>query len=57
MPRVRVLLDLTHVYDEEGGVEEIGADPNLYSDEAPPSGDPPPFRPSYRGMRWRFRKK
>lgn len=43
MPRVRVLLDLTHVYDEEGGVEEIGADPNLYSDEAPPSGDPPPF--------------
>ncbi|MDC4224010.1 MAG: hypothetical protein MPW15_07215 [Candidatus Manganitrophus sp.] len=41
--RTRVLLDLTHVYDEEGGVEEIGADPNIYSDEAPPSGDPPPF--------------
>jgi len=23
--RIRVLLDLTHVYNEEGGVEEIGA--------------------------------
>ncbi|TAK09714.1 MAG: hypothetical protein EPO39_01705 [Candidatus Manganitrophaceae bacterium] len=41
--RTRVLLDLTHVYDEEGGVEEIGADPNIYSDDASPTGDPPPF--------------
>lgn len=41
--RTRVLLDLTHVYDEEGGVEEIGEDPNLYSDEASPTGEPPPF--------------
>jgi hypothetical protein len=44
---MRVLLDLMHVYDEEGGVEEIGADPNVYSDQAPPSGDPPPFLPGY----------
>lgn len=55
--RTRVLIDLTHVYDEEGGVEEIGADPNVYSDEAPPSEIHHPFRPSYRGMRWRFRRK
>src|SRR3569832_531001 len=40
--RTRMLLDLTHVYDEEGGVEDIAEDPNIYSDEASPTGEGPP---------------
>lgn len=48
--RKRVLIDLTHVYDEEGGVEEIGEDPNLYSDDASPTGEGPPQSPFFPGF-------
>ncbi|NKE69564.1 hypothetical protein [Candidatus Manganitrophus noduliformans] len=45
MPRQKVLLDVTHVYDEEGGIEQVGDMPNIYDDEATPSGEPPPYSP------------
>lgn len=43
--RKRLLLDVTHIYSEESSVEEIGEDPNLYPDEASPTGAPPPYSP------------
>lgn len=45
MPRQKVLLDVTHIYDEEGGIERVGDMPNIYDDEATPSGEPPPYSP------------
>ncbi|GEM_PF-5343029 len=43
--RKRVLLDVTHVYSEDSSVEEIGEEPNIYPDQASPTGTPPPYPP------------